>query len=133
MLSLNPQSVSLLGAALTDVASIAIDRRAIRTAEEHSDLGPYCVFADIPQQRVTITITRAINNPEPPPPPPGSQGQLSFTAATSASDDAPRRTYTATVVLTAIDHDLSSAKGATQRIACLAISPDGATDPVATA
>ncbi len=129
MLTFHPQSVSFLNTPLTDVDAIAVDRRSSKQTEERTDLGPHLVFADVPEQRVTIAVTRTLTRDEPTTFTPGAQGQLRFTAAPSSSD-AKRRTYTATVVVLSIDYDLSRKAAARQRIALLALSTDGAADPI---
>jgi hypothetical protein len=129
MITFNPQSVSFLGSPLTDVDAIAVDRRSSKQTEERTDLGPHIVFADVPEQRVTVFITRSLTRDEPTSFTPGAQGQLRFTTAPSGSD-AQRRTYTATAVVLSIDYDLSRKAGARQRIALLALSTDGAADPI---
>jgi hypothetical protein len=129
MLSLHPQSVSFLGTTLSDVEAIAVDRRSSKQTEERTDLGPHLVFADVPEQRVTISITRTLTRDESTTFAPGAQGQLRFTTAPSSSD-ALRRTFTASAVVLSIEHELSRKAGARQRIALLALSTDGAADPI---
>jgi len=130
MLALRPQSVVLLGVALTDVDALAVDRRTTRHAEERTDLGPHVVFADAPEQRVSVTITRTLTRDEPTSLRPGQQGELRFTTSPSDSD-AKRRVFSATVVVLSVDHDLTARTGVRQRIHAVALSPDGAADPVA--
>lgn len=136
MLALAPQSVTLFGAPLADVDALAIDRRSSKQTEERTDLGPHLVFADVPEQRVTVSITRTLTRDEASTLRPGQQGELRFTVSPSDSD-ARRRTFVATVVLLSIDHDLSTRAGAAagagarQRIHAVALSTDGASDPIA--
>jgi hypothetical protein len=129
MLSLHPPSVSLLGVALADVDALAVDRRTSKHAEERTDRGPHLVFADAPEQRVTVAITRTLTRDEATTFRPGDQGDLRFTTAPSASDGA-RRTFAATVVILSVEHDLTLRNGVRQRIHAVALSADGAADPV---
>lgn len=128
MLLLKPRSVSLLGVTLTDVDALAVDRRTSKQAEERTDLGPHIVFADAPEQRVSVSITRSLTRDEPSPFRPGQQGALGFTAAPSDSA-ASNRAFSATVVILSVDHDFTRT-GARQRIYALALSSDGANDPI---
>lgn len=133
MLALSPQSVTLFGAPLRDVDYLAVDRRSSKQTEERTDLGPHLVFADAPEQRVSVSISRTLTRDEASALRPGQQGELRFTVSPSDSD-ARRRTFSATVVVLSIDHDLftrSGVPGARQRIHALALSTDGAADPIA--
>lgn len=132
MLSLTPTSVSLLSHTLDQVDAVAIDRRSGPLAEERTDNGPHLVFADAPEQRVTVSITRTLTRDEPTLVRPGDMGELRLTTAPSASD-AQRRTIAATVVVTSVEHDFvrrDQTTVARQRLALLALSPDGHTDPI---
>ncbi len=129
MLTFHPQSVSFLSTPLPDVDAIAVDRRSSKQTEERTDLGPHIVFADVPEQRVTIAVTRTLTRDEPTSIKPGAQGQLRFTVAPSSSD-ALRRAFTVTAVVLSVEHDLSRKASARQRITMLAVSTDGAADPI---
>lgn len=133
MLFLNPQHVSLGALTLEHVASIVVSRAADRLTVEYSDLGPFPVFADVPQERTTLTITRDLLDaglPETDALALGHQATLSFTTAPNASD-ARTRTFSLTIVITAIRNDLPRDRRLFQVISCLAISTDGASDPLA--
>lgn len=132
MLSLTPSTVTLLSHPLDQVDAVAIDRRGGSLAEERTDNGPHLVFADAPEQRVTVSLTRTLTRDEPTLVRPGDMGELRLTTAPSASD-ARRRTITATVVVVSVEHDFLNRAGETvarQRLALLALSPDGHTDPI---
>ncbi len=129
MLVLHPTDVSLLGAPLPGVESIAVSRAATKFIAERTDAGPHPVFADAPEQAVEIAIVRTLDGPQPPGPQPGQQGTLVFTGALSGADG-PARRVSATVVVRAARIELSRAKGAAQRIELLALSTTGAADPV---
>jgi len=129
MLFLNPNCVTLGSLTLTDVAAIAVDRDAKRRTEEGGDTGPHLLFVDVPEQRVWVRITRRLTRSEPFPLALADSVALAFRAATGASAASVRR-YTATVVVTDIDHALSASGVATQRITALAVSSDGSADPI---
>jgi len=133
MLALNPQRVTLAGEVLDHVIAIAVDRDADRLALERSDFGLHLVFADVPEQRVTITITRALLDGAPgfvSDIQPGLEGELSFRTAPNLSD-ADAQSFEVTVVVIGVKHNLSARRGAEQTITCLAVSADGATNPIA--
>lgn len=129
MLFLNPSEVTLLGAPLRDVRSLAVDRVAARAVTEWSDAGPHAVFADVPEQRVTIVISRDVAADEPAGVRPGDQGAIQFRAG-AGLDEAGVRSYSATVVALRVAHRLSRTGGAAQEIELLALSPTGAADPI---
>lgn len=131
MLWLNPQRITLNDHELTDVRAIALSRRAHRTALEHGDSGPHTLFADVPEQIVTIKITRS---PERHPTPPVSLADaviLSFRTAPNNSD-AHASTISAPIVITAIETDFSDRAPPRQTITAVAVSPDGDADPITT-
>ncbi len=137
MLWLNPELVTLALAGapsltLDGVRSISINRSAARLALEFTDLGPHVGFADAPEQRVDIVIERNVS-PETAAPSaalaPGALGALSFRAAAANSDRA-GRLISAQAVVTRVRHDHSRSLGWLQTIALVAISDDGASDPI---
>lgn len=129
MLWLNPERVTIGAVELRGVIAVAVDREAARLTEEFSDLGPHVAFADVPEQRVMIRLTRELVESEGTLLRPGDQGALSFRASANASDVA-GRTVSATVVVTGVGHTLGARSTARQVIVCVAISSDGAADPV---
>lgn len=131
MLILNPPHVTLGPHTFTDVALLAIDRAAERTAEEWSDAGPHPVFADVPEQRTLIRIVRRPERDDLTPPRPGEQHALTFRISPNLSDADRRRITIPAAVVTAVTHQVGGPKGAQQTITLTALSSDGATDPVA--
>lgn len=132
MLWIDPEEVSLLGHALEGVEAVAVDRRAARLALEWSDAGPHAVFADAPEQRVDVRVTRRLASSSgafESALAPGAMGQLSFVAERAGSD-ASRARVEMTVVVTGVEHALRAGSCARQVISCAAISSDGAADPV---
>ena len=132
MLWLNPTAVSLFGAALGGVSSVAVDRFATRTAEERGDLGPHVVFVDAPEQRVTVRVRRRVDEASAGAVSGvvvGSMGELSFRVAASIGDRK-GRVVRATVVVRGVDHEFSERDGFVQTISMTAVSSDGAADPI---
>lgn len=132
MLFLEPQNVTLDTTTLEHVSAISFDRTADRLAVEYSDKGPHAVFADVPQQRVSVTIVRDLIEGDPLISGvfvPGFATALTFATA-PADSDAQRLSFSAALVITAVEHDLTRAKGAVLKITAVALSTDGLTDPI---
>ncbi|MBL8876944.1 MAG: hypothetical protein JNM86_14195 [Phycisphaerae bacterium] len=134
MLFLNPTKLSLLSADYSNIESVSIDRLAHREVTEYSDAGPYAVFADIPESKVEIAITQrldtgamTINDQSLTGPKPGQQGTLELITSPNSSQ-AQRKKLTTQVVIRAVRYDLAAKPKRT--ISLVAISPDGATDPI---
>lgn len=129
MLFLNPTQLSLLSIDLPDIDSVSIDRLAHREIFEWSDSGPFAIFADIPESKVEITITQrlerelSLSGPRP-----GEQGMLEFIISPNASH-AHRQKFSAQVVVRSVRIDLATKPK--RLISLAALSPDGATDPIA--
>jgi hypothetical protein len=129
---LRPTSVSLGTTALHSIESISIDRVALGLVEEWSDLGPYQVFADVARERITCRIVRTLSLDDATrfsSPMPGEQHTLSFRIAPSASD-AGRTQIDIPIVIRSVEHDPHPTRGTRVAITAIAISSDGATDPV---
>jgi hypothetical protein len=129
MLALNPDRVRFAGVLWDSVTRAAIDRGAARQVVEWSDAGPHVVLADVPEQRVLITIERQLTRDGIDAPRPGESGELTFYAAPAGSG-AGRVRVRATCVVLSVTHELSGRKGAVRRVELIAVSGDGATDPV---
>lgn len=132
MLWLNPTEVTLFGVELGGVSSVAVNRFATRTSEEHSDLGPHVVFVDAPEQRVTVKVRRRVDEVSAGVVSGitvGAMGELSMRVAASTSDRKGRRVR-ATVVVRGVDHGFSERDGFVQSISMTAVSSDGVADPV---
>lgn len=129
MIWLNPQSVTLGSVALTDVNHVAVDRAASRLVIDHTDLGPHAGFVDVPEQRASVKLSREVRASEASPAKPGDQLTLSFRSSPSASGGA-GRVVSASVVVTAVEHSFSPRGGLRQEISAIAVSSDGAADPI---
>ena len=129
MIWLDPERVTLSGSPLAGVVSITVDRRASRFVEAYSDAGPHVVFADAPERRVGVRITRRVDQGGAGAHRPGDAAALAFRVGPSASD-ARVREVAVSVVIEAVENRVDRKGGATQVIACVAVSSDGASDPV---
>jgi hypothetical protein len=131
MLLLNPRQVTFAGDLWDDVATIVIDRSANRTTLEWSDLGPHPVLADVPEQQVTVRVVQQVARADIGAPRPSEAGELLFHTA-PAGADTPRKRLRAQCVVLDVTHELSLKHGALRTIKLIALSPDGATDPITT-
>lgn len=129
MIWLNPEKVSLGSLELRNVTLIAVDRGARRTAEEWTDLGPHVGFADVPEQRIGVLISRRILESETTGPKPGESYTLTFRTSAGASAAAVR-SVGIPVVIRSVEHSVSASGSASQKIRAVAVSSDGAADPV---
>lgn len=129
MLLLNPRVVRFGSATWEDVAAVAVDREAHRLVLEWGDLGPHAVFADVPEQKVTIRVVQEVARGDVDVPRPGEQGTVEFHTS-PASGSAGRRRVSATAVITDVTHEVSLKGGAIRRVTLVAVSGDGVTDPV---
>jgi len=133
MLLLNPPLVRFGSHTWTDVALLAIDRTTTRPAEEWSDAGPHPVFADAPEQRTQIRVVRDLLRDDLASHKPGDQAALTFHTSPTTSDAARRQFTIPAAVITSVTHELATARHARQTITLIALSPDGATDPITSA
>ena len=129
MLLLSPQSVKFGTDRWDDVGALSLDRIASRLTLEWSDMGPHIVFADVPEERVTIRVTRRLHRDAAFTPRPGDAGELVAYTSPSAGDSSRRRVRIESVV-TAVSHEISATGGATQVVTLVGVSSNGAADPV---
>lgn len=138
MLWLNPDLVTLTldGAgslALADVLAVAVDRRAERLAIEFTDLGPYAAFVDVPAARVALRVERAVlpgGAPLPTELVPGALCALGFRISPARSDVGGAVVSVARAVVVGVEHSLDFKRGMRQTVSLLALSEDGAIDPI---
>lgn len=128
MLLMNPARVTFGAATWEHVVWLGVDRQAESTLLEWSDLGPYAVFADVPERRVIIRVVQELTGEDLGGPAPGELGTLTAVTAPNGADGG-RRRVTAQAVVTRITHELSG-RGARRFIDLTAVSSDGAADPV---
>lgn len=129
MLLLSPRTVTFAGTTWEDVSAVVIDRAAARAVKEWSDLGPHVVLADVPEQLVTLRVIQSVARDDVGAPVPSETGELVFHTA-PAGADTPRRKIAAQCVVTDVTHELSLKNGAVRTVRLIAVSPDGAADPV---
>lgn len=129
MLVLNPREVTIGAETLEDVLAVVVDRTPEKRVVEWSDLGPHPVLADVPERRSTVRIVQQLATGDLGGVSPGDEVALAFhTSPTAASTG--RRRVSATIVVTGVSHELSRKRGAVRTIEGVAISPDGAADPI---
>jgi hypothetical protein len=130
MLIIRPATVTFDDEPLEEVAAIAIDRTPEARIIEWSDLGPHAAFADVPQQRIEITIISDLRTGTEDTPPPGRAGALSFYLSRAASTPRRRITVPSAVVLSST-YDVQQHSRARRTLRLVALSPDGGnTDPI---
>lgn len=128
MLVLAPESVAFEGEAWSGVESIAVDRVASKQVAEVGDLGPHVVFADVPEQRVDVKVTRRIERSELETVRPGDEGTLTFRAGFGRTD-AGWSLVTIGVVVTRVAH-VFDRSGVKRVVTMVGVSLDGSADPV---
>lgn len=129
MLILNPREVRFGIQRWKDARIITIDRLAVREVVEWGDLGPHPTFADVPRSRVRVRVVMDAGPDMEDAPHPGETDTLAFTASPSGGESG-RRVVETTCVVISVAHDINTAKGATRTIEFVAISTDGAADPI---
>lgn len=129
MLVLNPRRVVFAGTEWPGVTLVAVDREATRVAVEWGDAGPHPTFADVTEQRVGVRVVIELGDEDVGSPVPGAAGTLSFHTSRSGSEGG-RRRVSMSAVVTGVSHELSLKRGAVRTIDLVAVSADGAADPV---
>lgn len=129
---LNPTIVHFGDITIDAVVSLTVDRLAHLEIAEHGDAGPHTAFADVPEIRTLITLTRRLERPDLLALMPGDMAAIAFEAAAGAQDSGRVRVL-ATAVVRDIRHAIADARGrsALQTITFIAVSsPDGQADPL---
>jgi hypothetical protein len=129
MLILNPRQATFGSVPWPNITLIAIDRRSTRLAIAWSDNGPHPTFADAPEQQTLVQVLMDVEREDIDAPRPGDQGELTFTASPTATD-ASRRRVSMTAVITNVTHELSLKRGSIRTVSLIAISTNGAADPI---
>lgn len=129
MLLLNPRRVSFGGASWERVTSVAIEPEAVRGITEWGDDGPHVVHADVPEQRVTVTVTQELLGEDMDTPTPGEQETLSFVTARNSSGSR-ERAVSLIGVIQGVKYRVSKQSGSSRVIELIAVSTDGSADPV---
>lgn len=131
MLLLSPRVVSFGGLEWTHVALVAIDRETERAALEFGDLGPHPVFADAPEQTTRIKVVQELSSEDLGSPRPGEVGALVLHTSPTATNR-PRMRLSATACVESVAHEVSLKRGTLRTIVLVALSVDGAADPITT-
>ena len=129
MLYLHPREVTFGGVTWSNVASVAIERAAARSFVEAGGVGPHAVIADVPEQRVGVTVVQELLADDMDAPVPGWQGTLAFETALNSSGAGRRRVSMAAVVL-GVSYRVSRRSGSARTVELVAVSGDGVADPV---
>jgi len=129
MLVLNPQTVSLLGQTIEHVRRISVHRTPERLLLEWGNLGPYPIFADVPEQRVEIELVADLDRGSLDGPSPGDEGTLSFFTSPTAGSGG-RTKVEASVVVTTVNDGVEPGGSAQRRIKMAALSSSGTSDPI---
>ena len=112
-----------------DVTSVVIDREAAEEVVEWTDAGPHVAFADVTRQRVRVKVERPVGSPsEVDSPRPGEMQTLGVQWSRGHSSAA-ELALTARCVVVRVTHEVTG-KGVTRRVELVAVSSDGARDPV---
>ena len=129
MLILNPQSVSLIGKTIERVRRVSVNRVPERLLLEWGNMGPYAIFADVPEQRIDIELVADLERGSLDGPVPGDDGTLEFFTAPTAGSGG-RRRVEASVVVTEVRDGVEPGGGAQRRIKMVALSTTGTGDPI---
>jgi len=129
MLVLSPALVTFGGSRWEHVTLVSIDRSAERVALEWTDAGAHPTLADVPEQRVTVRVVQRVERDDLNAPRPGDAGELVLYTSPGGGD-AGRRKVSAPAVVTHVEHDVTLRRGAQRVIRLVAVSADGAADPV---
>lgn len=130
MLVLNPQSVKLLGKTIERVRRVAVRRTPERVLLEWGNLGPYPVFADVPEQRVEIEVVADLERGTLDGLSPGQDGTLEFYTSPTAGSGG-RRRVEASVVILSVSDEVEPGGSAQRRVKMAAVSSSGSDDPIA--
>lgn len=131
MLLLAPRTVSFGEVVWQNVTLVAIDRETSRAALDFGDLGPHPVFADAPEQTTRLRVIQELGADDLGAPRPGEIGTVTlFTSPTATSR--PRMKLSVLACVESVTHEVSLKRGTHRTITLLALSPDGASDPITT-
>ena len=129
MLILNPGTVKFGTSTWDDVGLLAVNRKATEEVVEWTAGGPHAAFADVARQRVEIVVRHGISRGDLDGPRPGDRGTLFWFTSPTATD-AGRRKASADAVVLSVKHEATVGKTTTREVTLLALSTDGAADPI---
>jgi len=131
MLLLSPRTVTFAATLWPNVALVAIDRAASRPLLDYTDAGPHPTFADAPEQVTRIRIVQELASEDLGSPRPGELGTLELFTSPTATNR-PRTRLSAIACVESVTHEVSLKRGTLRTITLVALSPDGAADPITT-
>ncbi|MFI4898390.1 MAG: hypothetical protein ACIARR_11250 [Phycisphaerales bacterium JB059] len=126
---LNPRRVEFGSSTWTNVTSVSVGRSARHVLTEWGDGGAHVVFADVPEQLVTVRVVQEMLGDDMDRVRPGERGTLSFVTGQNSSD-AGTREVTIDAVVRTVSYETSVSRGSRRYVELVAISPDGVSDPV---
>jgi hypothetical protein len=129
VLIVDPREVSFGSATWGRVTSVAIERRAAKSFAEYGADGPHVILADVPEQRVEVTVVQELLADDMDAPVPGELAALSFETALNSSSSG-RKTVSMNAVVLGVKYGVSRKTGSVRTVELLAVSSDGAADPV---
>jgi hypothetical protein len=133
MLMLSPRVVKFGAVVVERVVAVAFDRAAAKSVVEWGDGGPHVVFADVPEQRVTVTVRQVLTREDAADLVPGTSGTLVVYAGPTGAEGG-RRKISGTAVLMASESDVRGGEGvevsAGRTLRFVMVSADGAADPI---
>ncbi len=131
MLLLSPRVVTFGASLWANVSLVAIDRASSRGVLDFTDLGPHPTFADAPEQTTRIRVVQELAGDDLGSPRPGEVGVLELYTSPTATNRA-RTRLSATACVESVAHEVSLKRGTHRTITLVALSADGATDPITT-
>lgn len=129
MLIVQPERVRFGTETWNGVSSVTIERKAERPIVEWSDDGPHVVLADVAEQKVVVKVTQRAETDDVGTPAPGEQAVLSLETARNASA-AGRRVISMIAAVSGVSYSARGSAGLVRTVTLIAVSSDGAADPV---
>ena len=135
MLMLVPRVVKFGAITIERVVAVAVDRMAAKSVVEWGDAGPFVVLADVPEQRVTVTVRQVLTREDLADLKPGASGMLVIYTGATAGESG-RRKVSGTGVLQSAESEIRGGEGtggaasAMRVLKFVMVSSDGVTDPI---
>lgn len=128
MIVIRPDQVKFGSVYWSGVVRVSLDRLSARTIEEWGGDGPHAEFVDVARQRVVIRVVQEIEGDDLRSPIPGEQEQFLMIVSPSGSDASKTRVRCDAVIESV--QSKASDFGASRRVTLIAVSGDGAVDPI---
>ncbi len=129
MLIVNPDVVRLGSAELRGVRSVAVERVGQRVALAWGDAGPHAMFADVPEQKVTMRVVQEILGAFESSPRPGESVGVTVSVSPDGAEGN-RRRLSATGVVVGVTYQVLQRGSSTRTVELVLVSSDGAADPL---